>query len=966
MASREEEVGELFVVGNEVEPIVDEAVAFESVAFEPITPLLPFTTESFTFEPFAPESFATMPFALEPIPEITPEPVTTQEPSPPVPSYWPLATTLRHWPLATMLAWFIAVLFLLARFALTQRRFAKMLRERRLIDDSRFYPSLPHQKRVTVYACENMATPAVCGFFRPMILIPEAMLEQLSDEQLRWVLLHELAHVRRCDLQTALVQRLAVILHFYNPVVWIASYCMNHLRESACDDLALAADTTISRKTIGDALLRIVEYSAAVPAAGRPIRGMLGLFDFAGSVRHRLRRLLDQKRKLHTKTGAASMTLIILMTVLLVPQWQAMPTASVPQTAENVIIADDDNNDVNTLQEIDKQPIIDANRETLEKILILSQQEVVTVDEAYKNKQTTYDQVLNAKFRHVEILYRLQTVLEEENFRVVEEYHIKTIASDGQLDEAERKLINTKVTLSKFISDNAVHFDLKTVDKERENLLRCYQRLLELAKRDYERVESFVAKGVATQANLRTLRQKVIDAEIAVANFQLQEAQRKNMIPTLPLANAEGSDSRVAPPAKSTSKFTPAEQGWLKAQYQQIVEQEDMNRKMIEAYYEEGDPKGNMVAFAEAQGKVIEARITLSTFLLNETDLTPQEYVRERQNLHSLYEELREAAKLAVRAATGVYQEGLITPAEVAQYERKLTEIEIALIRLFPEKETNQRPQTPVPTQQELKPPMPPGATTSERNPADDENLTISQQYAKASLDVAKAALQRSLGVNEQRPGTVTPNEIMRQQAEVIRAEMMILTAGPDFENNPEAKKKVQGYAEELRDMAQKDLIRAKQLHDDGFYNLAELNAATLNWIYAEVHFVNLSPDISEKEKREQTVKGYFTVHEIQKNAFLDAYARYQAGAADGTIVKLTEARYQLLASLLYLCHFCVSDPELTDEQRTEQITTLKYMYREQYIAAKIHADAVAELVRVGRMSKDEESKTVRLLEDAK
>ena len=199
----------------------------------------------------------------------------------------------------------------------------------------------------------------------------------------------------------------------------------------------------------------------------------------------------------------------------------------------------------------------------------------------------------------------------------------------------------------------------------------------------------------------------MLDAEIFVARFQLQEEQRKNAISPPPLANAAGSDFsdwRVAPPARKTSKSTPAEQERLKALYMQIVEQEDQNRQMVQAYYEAGNPKGNMVAFAEAQRKVLEAKITLSTFILNETDLTPQEYARERQNLRSLYEEMREVAKQAVMAVQVAHESHLISRAEVAQYERKLTEIEIALIRLFPEGEANR---TTHPMQEE-KPTDPP------------------------------------------------------------------------------------------------------------------------------------------------------------------------------------------------------------------------------------------------------------------
>jgi len=576
--------------------------------------------------------------------------------------------------LVPFLIWLAVVTLLLIRFAVVQWRCRRLFSKRRLIDVARFYPAEGDREQgrgnkesetlspipyslPPIYASANIATPAVCGFFRPVILFPEEMLTRLSAGQLRWVLLHELAHIRRHDLQTAFVQRLAVMLHFYNPAVWVASYFMNQLRESACDDLALAAldspvaEETIPRKMIGDALLQIVEHSAVAhnTSAGRPIRGSLGAFLFAGSVRRRLRRLLDQQRILHTKTGVGSMILLLLTTVLLVPSWQAMPMPNTPQAAENTASAPD---------EVPK-PVLSENKQ------------------------------LDTTFKRLWELYMQKVVLEVENYRVAELRTQSGTVTKEELAEAERRVIKAKITLSKFIIDNEGYItrDHEIVAQEREILLGYYQRLFDLAQQDYQRAQQFAASGVITQEELRACRQKMLDAEIVVASFQFQEEQRK----TMPTADAADSGLLVTAPVAKPTKFTPAEQERLKALYQQIIEQEDENRKMTEAYFNLGDPRGNYVAFMEATGGVIKAKITLSTFILNETDLTPDDYARERQNLRSLYEELRDVAKEAVKAAKVAYEapapQRSMQYAEVARYERKLTEVEIALIRLFPENE---------------------------------------------------------------------------------------------------------------------------------------------------------------------------------------------------------------------------------------------------------------------------------------
>jgi len=596
---------------------------------------------------------------MEPITLPEPEPVIVPEPiaEPTVvsenvvsKSYLPVTVWL-------MLTWIATVVFLMLRFAVTQWRFMKSLRRRQPINDLRFYPQLLSKKQVPVFACPNIATPAVCGFFRPMILFPEEMLRRLSEEQLRWVLLHELAHVRRRDLQTAFLQRMATMLHFYNPVVWVASYFLNHLRESACDDMALAADATIPRKMIGDALLNIVEHSAVVD---RPISGALGAFDFASSVRRRLVRLLDKKRILHTKTGVGSMILLFLTTVLLVPQWQAMPTVTV--VAENTVVE-------NTAS---------APDEVLKSI-------------------PSEDTQLDEKYARLLDLYTTQVTLANQDFRFCEEYHKQQITTDEELAEMERRLLKAKITLSKFIIDNGSSFirDPDTIKQERENLLSCYQRLFELAKQDYVLAEKFAATGNVSEEELRMWQRKMIDTEILVVENTITENNERAAVPLELLKltgvppNVINLEQRRQQP-KNSPALTSGEQERLQALYRQIIDQEELNLQSVQGMYDAGHPRsGGLQALIEAQRGVIRAKIDLTTFLLNETELTSQDYARERQNLRWLYEELREAAKSAVEAANASFESGTMGHAELAQYERKLTEAEIALIRLFPEQAAN-------------------------------------------------------------------------------------------------------------------------------------------------------------------------------------------------------------------------------------------------------------------------------------
>ncbi len=81
--------------------------------------------------------------------------------------------------------------------------------------------------------------PVVWGIFHCRLALP-ADARRWSDEQLRSVLLHELAHIKRRDTLAQLLTQIACALHWFNPLAWLAAWRLGVERERACDDLVLA------------------------------------------------------------------------------------------------------------------------------------------------------------------------------------------------------------------------------------------------------------------------------------------------------------------------------------------------------------------------------------------------------------------------------------------------------------------------------------------------------------------------------------------------------------------------------------------------------------------------------------------------------------------------------------------------------------------------------------------------------
>lgn len=96
--------------------------------------------------------------------------------------------------------------------------------------------------RRAVQYCESayLQAPAVIGWFCPIVFLPVSALTGLSDEQLRMVIAHELAHIQRFDAFVNVLQVCAETLLFYHPAVWWLNKRIRAERELCCDETAVA------------------------------------------------------------------------------------------------------------------------------------------------------------------------------------------------------------------------------------------------------------------------------------------------------------------------------------------------------------------------------------------------------------------------------------------------------------------------------------------------------------------------------------------------------------------------------------------------------------------------------------------------------------------------------------------------------------------------------------------------------
>jgi len=126
------------------------------------------------------------------------------------------------------------------------------------------------RRQTQLLVSTGIAAPMSLGFLHPAILIPQTLLDTLSNAELEHVVLHELAHLRRRDDWTNLAQKLITAMLPIQPAIYWIGHRMSIEREMACDDWVIA--TTGTTKPYAASLTKVAELTqwrrADILAAG--------------------------------------------------------------------------------------------------------------------------------------------------------------------------------------------------------------------------------------------------------------------------------------------------------------------------------------------------------------------------------------------------------------------------------------------------------------------------------------------------------------------------------------------------------------------------------------------------------------------------------------------------------------------------------------------------------------------------
>lgn len=166
-------------------------------------------------------------------------------------------------------------------------------------------------KIIPVYEDSYFRSPCITGIVAPKIYLPPEICTHINHHQLEHVLLHELAHYKRKDLLYNLMAVISAMIHWFNPLVWLAIREMKYDREIACDAYVMKLLGEASIIPYGNTLIKL---SGMLPSSHTTLY-LAGFNENHHQIKRRIT-MIKRFKKGSYKISALAATSFILVGVL--------------------------------------------------------------------------------------------------------------------------------------------------------------------------------------------------------------------------------------------------------------------------------------------------------------------------------------------------------------------------------------------------------------------------------------------------------------------------------------------------------------------------------------------------------------------------------------------------------------------------------------------------------------------------
>jgi beta-lactamase regulating signal transducer with metallopeptidase domain len=231
-----------------------------------------------------------------------------------------------------ILLWLVGSAVVLLRLAIGTWKVGRLAKQGDRVDDGewlslaqRLANRLGITRPLILLRGDKLAVPVTWGVVYPAVLLPPDSTEW-NEERRRFVLVHEMAHVKRFDALTQLIAQIAIALFWFDPLIWLAAHRMRVEREHACDDYVLR-DGTKPSLYAGELLEMVQSIGTPSRESAAPAFAALAMArrsEFEG----RMLAILDSRQDRHTLGRSSAIAASMLLAMLVFPLAALRPFAT--------------------------------------------------------------------------------------------------------------------------------------------------------------------------------------------------------------------------------------------------------------------------------------------------------------------------------------------------------------------------------------------------------------------------------------------------------------------------------------------------------------------------------------------------------------------------------------------------------------------------------------------------------------
>ena len=168
--------------------------------------------------------------------------------------------------------WLAGMLAFLAYHAIKHYRFMKMAKrwsesvtdEKTLAVLQSLKSEMGISKKIILYHNSDLGSPVMYGIIHPRILLPTA---ELADDELRFILKHELVHFKRKDIYYKIMVLVATAIHWFNPLVYLIARAIDAQCEISCDAEIVRNTDADTRLQYSETIIGVVKYHSKFKTA---------------------------------------------------------------------------------------------------------------------------------------------------------------------------------------------------------------------------------------------------------------------------------------------------------------------------------------------------------------------------------------------------------------------------------------------------------------------------------------------------------------------------------------------------------------------------------------------------------------------------------------------------------------------------------------------------------------------------